>query len=181
MVSSVKRALKVTVAPALITSWQLDSVLTLIEGVLNNRPLTIPSSNSQDESPLTPSHFMGCSKWVGLHPEDLTSKRYQKGWTQINTVVDHFWRRFMVEYIPELNINKINGKELSWQIGEIVVVLSKRNERGIWPLGKILKVLPHSGDNVHSKTGNLDARLKSRNEVSLPCAEIEYQPIIMTA
>ena len=57
----------------------------------------------------------------------------------------------MKEYIPELNVNRLSGKELSWTPGEIVVVLSKRNERGVWPLGRIIKVLPHSGDGVVRK------------------------------
>ena len=57
----------------------------------------------------------------------------------------------MKEYVPEINCNKKGGKQLSWVPGEIVVVLSTKNERGVWPLGKIIKVLPHKGDNCVRK------------------------------
>ena len=42
----------------------------------------------------------------------------------------------MVEYVPEKNHKNTSGTENHWNEGEIVVVLSKKNDRGIWPLGK---------------------------------------------
>ena len=53
--------------------------------------------------------------------------------------------------MKENNLNNKSGKELNCTVGEVVIVLSKKNDRGIWPLGKILKIFPHSGDGVVRK------------------------------
>ena len=57
----------------------------------------------------------------------------------------------MSEYIPEKNVHNKKGVEQKWKTGEIVVVLSNKNERGVWPLGRVIRVLPHAGDGIVRK------------------------------
>lgn len=58
LIGLTKLSLKKVLGKTNISLEELQTILTEIEAVLNDRPLTYPSSELDDEHPLTPSHLL---------------------------------------------------------------------------------------------------------------------------
>ena len=72
-----------------------------------------------------------------------------KRWRRVQQVTQHFWERWMTEYIQYLNSRKI------WQtpcrnldVGEVVLVISPDIPQGKWSLGYIVEVMKSSDEQV---------------------------------
>lgn len=73
-----------------------------MENIVNSRPLTPVSLDATDEVPLTPNHFLlGGNFYLFLSnnfEKDDTFSRKQ--WRKVGQMADHFWRRWVKEYLP---------------------------------------------------------------------------------
>ena len=58
MVDLTKQAIKKTLGRAFVTLQQLETIITEIEVMLNDRPLTYVSPDLSNPEPLTPSHLL---------------------------------------------------------------------------------------------------------------------------
>jgi hypothetical protein len=144
-VRSVKHHLRRVLGSAHLTYEDLYTTLTQIEALLNSRPLTPLSSDRNDFLPLTPGHFIIGRSMTAIPEQDLTSRtrlvdRYQK----IQQLRQHFWARWQLEYISELQIRtkwrqSTNG-ELT--IGTLVVIKDKQQPPIKWLLGRIRRIFP---------------------------------------
>lgn len=79
------------------------SALVEIEGIINSRPLTeIPIG--EGEPALTPNHFLlgtsGGLKPFGEFNDEKAVLR--KNWQTSEQIANHYWRRWVVEYLPNL-------------------------------------------------------------------------------
>ena len=106
MVQCVKKVLRVTlkeVAPKEQSMFQ--SLLIEAENIVNSRPLTHLPLSSQDEEPLTPNHFLlGCPN-TAQTPSGIDIGKpavLRKQWRISRQLRDHFWKRWIVEYLPTL-------------------------------------------------------------------------------
>ena len=101
---SVKRSLKAILGKDLINEEVLQTVFTEAERIANSRPLTRNSSSTNDDEPLTPSHFVYTRPTVNLPPEmaDDSDKFSRKRWRQAQLLANHNWKRWLREYIPSL-------------------------------------------------------------------------------
>ena len=111
----------------------LRTVLVEAEAIVNSRPLTFVSVDPNDEEALTPNHFlMGCSSPLSppgiFKKEDLAST---KRWRTAQILVDHFWKRWVREYLPCLT------RRVKWlqptkpiDVGSIVVIVDPTLPRG---------------------------------------------------
>ena len=104
LVGCVKVALRNIVKERLVTDFQLMTLLTEIETIINSRPLTETSDDINDLEALTPNHFLlGRANRhlpMGVFTDhDLCSR---KRWRQVQLLADHFWKRFRKEYLPSL-------------------------------------------------------------------------------
>ncbi|XP_048003247.1 uncharacterized protein LOC125239646 isoform X1 [Leguminivora glycinivorella] len=107
--------------------------------------LVCDSSDQNDLLPLTPGHFIIGRSMTAIPEEDLTSRtrlvdRYQK----IQQLRQHFWARWQLEYISELQIRtkwrqSTNGQ---LEIGTLVVIKDKQQPPIKWLLGRIQRVFP---------------------------------------
>ena len=112
MVRSTKRCLKKTISRAKLTYDELLTSLIEVEMVINSRPLTYVSPDDLQE-PLMPAHLMGkqirCLPDViccGDDPDDedvnLTHDYLTRRMKYLNVVLNHFWKRWQMEYLLEL-------------------------------------------------------------------------------
>ncbi|XP_059055798.1 uncharacterized protein LOC131849703 [Achroia grisella] len=88
------------------TYEEMTTCLIQIEAVLNCRPLTPLSSDPNDFSALTPSHFLIGRPLLSVpQPQvtdtDVNLSRLDR-WRRIQHIRQHFWRRFHNEYISIL-------------------------------------------------------------------------------
>jgi putative ribosome biogenesis GTPase RsgA len=66
-----------------------------------------------------------------------------KSWRQAKQIVEHFWRRWLLEYLPTLTERKkFTKKTRGLMVGDLVLVADKESARGTWSVGQITKVMP---------------------------------------
>lgn len=58
MIKAAKRAITAILGNADITDEELLTAFIEAESLINSRPLTYQSANSEDNTPLTPNHFL---------------------------------------------------------------------------------------------------------------------------
>ena len=148
LIRSTKRCLKKVMKNRKLTYEELLTVLTEIEAVINNRPLTYIDEEDFDQI-LTPSHlFCGrrtlenateSSVSIDLDRPDMVRRN-----KLINAIIGHFWKRWRNEYLIELReTHKMKTKQKMLQIneGDVVLVQDEGVKRNKWKLGKIEEVI----------------------------------------
>ena len=73
-----------------------------IESNMNSRPLTYTSSDINDPLPLTPNHFLLGRPTVNFPPGVFSERKItiSKSWRTSQHLAEHFWNRFLRQYIP---------------------------------------------------------------------------------
>ncbi|XP_072398120.1 uncharacterized protein [Diabrotica undecimpunctata] len=149
-VKSVKANLKRVMTDTKLDYERFVTLLTQIEGVLNSRPLSALSSNPSDLLPLTPAHFligraMDSVPEINLSNSSITSlSRFQ----QLQQLRHHFWKRWCLEYISELQERKKWKANQSKIQTDTLVLIKERNLPPLnWCLGRV-EVLHPGVDGV---------------------------------
>ena len=153
LVRTVKRSLKAIVGNNPMNEEVLTTVLTEAERIANSRPLTPNSSSPDDTEPLTPAHFLNVRPSVNIPPEvvDEKNKFSRKRWRQAQLLANHFWRRWLREYLPSLQErHKWQQEQRNVRVGDIVMVADDNVRRNQWILGRVLNVFPGSDGLVRS-------------------------------
>lgn len=145
LVKTVKIALYAVLKERVPTEETLHTLLTEVEHTVNSRPLTTVSVDPTEEESLTPNHFLlGKSNGapiVGTF-EDITLVG-KTDWRAAQRLADHFWNRWLKEYLPELLPRRMNnGEKSQLRIGDIVIIIDRSLPRNVWPRGEIVKTLP---------------------------------------
>jgi hypothetical protein len=145
LVKSVKRALKTVLRNQCVHEDTLQTVMCEVENVVNGRPLTHVSTDVSDAEPLTPNHFllhrsMKVSSPLDTRDEDLATR---KRWRLTQVLTDHFWRRWLKEYLPTLTVaSKWTSEKPNLKPDDVVLVVDRNAPRGHWPLARVLEVFP---------------------------------------
>lgn len=145
LVKSVKLALKVTLRERAPTDEVLATLLAEAEALVNARPLTHVSPDAADPEALTPSHLLlGSSSGrpipAQLSDSDLCSR---SGWRRALRLADHFWRRWVMEYLPTLAPRRVRGLPTpTISIGDPVLIADGDLPRGTWPRGIVSRTFP---------------------------------------
>ena len=146
LIKSAKKAIKVILGDADVTDEELHTAVSGAERLLNSRPITYVSSDPNDLSPLTPSHFLVGEIGGPFAPEALDREQTynpRKRWHRVQQLLGQFWKRWRKEFLPSLNVRKKwfhprhNLKE-----GDIVLIVEPNASRGEWPLGRVIEAYP---------------------------------------
>ena len=146
MIKSAKKAIKAILGNADITDEELHTAICDAERLLNSRPITFVSSDPDDLSPLTPSHFLIGQLGGKFAPETADRDEVfnpRKRWHRVQQLVGQFWKRWRREFLPSLNTRKKwfhpthNLKE-----DDVVMLVEPNAKRGEWPLGRVIEVFP---------------------------------------
>ena len=139
------------------------TVFTEVESVLNSRPLCAVSDDPNDCEPITPNNLL-LQRPVPTFPpgsfvkEDIYAR---KKWRQTQILADHFWERWLKEYIPALQERQKWHKPCrNAEVGDLVLLVDQCLPRGSWHLGRVVKVYPGRDGLVNTvevkkKTSNL--------------------------
>ena len=160
MIRSVRKILRSLLKEQVVSDEVLLTLMAEVEAILNARPLTPLSFDPGEDGPLTPNHLLLLRANPSLPPglfkkEDAYIRRR---WRQTQYLADQFWRRWMREYLPALQLRqKWTQREQNLQVGDLVLVADERVSRGHWPLGRVSQTYPdHEGNvrQVEVKTGS---------------------------
>ena len=104
----------------------LRTLLVEVECIINSRPLTFPSSDPDDWSPLTPNHILTMKAKVVVPPPGCfqgDDMYLHKRWRRVQYLANLFWSRWRREYIHNLQErSKWNNVKRGLRVGDTVLV-----------------------------------------------------------
>ena len=133
-----------------VTDEVLSTLLCEVERIMNDRPISANEDSPDDEPALTPGMLLTFQRRptvpTGLFDEkDAFSRRW---WRQAQHLANVFWRRWVAEYLPTLQLRqKWTRERPSININDLVLVSDETTPRGEWPLGRIEEVI-HGRDDL---------------------------------
>ena len=69
--------------------------------------------------------------------------RYSKRWRQAHLLANSFWKRWLSEYLPSLQLRQERLQlKRNMQAKDLVLMVDKRCSSGQWPLAIVEKVFP---------------------------------------
>lgn len=112
---------------------------------------------------MTPNHLLLLKTEPSIppgvfKPEDSYSRRR---WRQVQYMADLFWKRWIKEYLPELQQRqKWTRKTQNFDKGDIVLIIDDTAPRSSWLMGRITETLPDANGlvrqvQVQTKTSTL--------------------------
>jgi hypothetical protein len=110
----------------------LSTLMCEVESIINSRPITKSSDDSNDVEALTPNHLLLLRPCPSLPPgifsEDDTYSR--RRWKQIQYMANVFWSRWIKEYLPQLQQRQKWCKPArNLTVNDIVLVIDDRLPR----------------------------------------------------
>ncbi|XP_071123186.1 uncharacterized protein [Mytilus edulis] len=179
LIALTKTSLKKVLGRSQVNMETLQTVVTEIETILNDRPLTYPSSNIKDCEALTPSHLLYGRRISTLpypqskienilDPTYMGHKDLNKSVYRQTQLIQHFWKRWKSEYHTSLReFHRTIGKnEQLINTGDIVQI---HNEcpRINWKIGIVIELARGNDGLVRS------ARIRtSTGETTRPIAKL---------
>ncbi|XP_058456361.1 uncharacterized protein LOC131433782 [Malaya genurostris] len=157
-VKSFKTLLKRTIGSHSLVYDEMQTVLVQIEAILNSRPLTPLSNDSDDFEALTPGHFLIQRPLVAIPEPNLSEipENRLSAWQKIQHYTQGIWKKWTFQYLSELhNRTKWMQHKENVAVGTMVVLKEENLPPLKWLLGRITEV--HHGPDgnirvVHVRT-----------------------------
>ena len=186
LIGVTKTTMKKILGRAFIDLQSLQTIVTEVEAMMNDRPLTYVSSSRDDPEPLTPSHLLfgrrltnlphintDSSTSSGIHRRADAQQRLKRH-TQL---LDQYWRRWKHEYLTSLReFHRASGvKNETIRVGDVVVVHEDFQPRLQWSLAVVERLL--TGNDGHTRAACIRTQngLTTRPIVKLYPLEVSYE------
>lgn len=160
LVRSIKAAMMSLPQTRKMDDEALQTVVVEAEAIVNSRPLTYLPLDSEEQESLTPNHFLLYSSSGIKQPSteiDESSKDPIKVHDLIQRNLDHFWKRWIREYLPTLTRrSKWFAETKPVEVGDLVIVIDETKRNG-WDRGRVQEVLPGRDGRIRRavvQTGN---------------------------
>ncbi|XP_070571330.1 uncharacterized protein [Ptychodera flava] len=154
LIALTKNAIKKTLGRVFISFDELSTVVTEIEAVLNDRPLTYVSSSIHDKIGLTPNHLLHgrtltSLPYIEVTDEEVTDPPYSdhhevnKRYEHLSRLHAQFWRRWSSEYLTALRERHLTtgSRNNVIKVGDVVIIHSDTEKRQKWHLGTVTKLI----------------------------------------
>jgi transposase InsO family protein len=156
LVKSVKAALTHVLKEKAPRVETLLTAMAEVEYTINSRPLTHIAVEPDEEVPLTPNHFLlggGCRPMLAHYGPGTEDVCLRKQWRVAQQLADHFWRRWVREYMPTLTLrDKWHDKTAALAVGDVVVIVDPALPRNSWPKARVQEVHPGRDGQVRAVT-----------------------------
>ena len=156
MIRSVRRILRALLGTQIVNDETLLTIMTEVEKILNDRPLTKLSEDPKDLEPLTPNHLLLSHRNHCLAPGDFSTAsadKYTRCWRQAQYLSNIFWRRWVDEYLLSLQERqKWFRPHRNLAVGDLVLITDQHSPRGQWPMGIVEEVMADRDGDVHQAT-----------------------------
>ena len=155
IVKLTKRALRIVSHDRPMYEDSLSTFITEIESVLNSRPLTSVTDDPNDYNVLTPNHFLLGRQTLPFTMND--EKAFNRVcWRAVEALSNMFWKRFIQEYLPMLNIRKKwNREKRDFKENDFVIMKNEHQHRSLWSVGRIIFV----NKGIDGKVRSVQVRL----------------------
>ncbi|EYC01616.1 hypothetical protein Y032_0105g3654 [Ancylostoma ceylanicum] len=172
LVGSVKKALNKSIGRRKLSFFDMSTILTRIEAILNTRPLTKGDSEDLTKLPLRPVDFLQGNVKFSLPDGNAlqlendadydpsfiqTEKQTLEAIRFSEMMADKFWDTWKTQYLVSLReAEKVKYKQPRHttrsvpELGEIVLIEQDLIPRGNWPYGKVVELISSSDGLVRS-------------------------------
>ena len=171
-VKSMKRHLRRIVGQQKLSNEELLTVLTLIEAILNSRPLTPLSNDPNDLAPLTPAHFLIGSSFNPVPTSNLQLPLNTR-FRLIQQIQKDFWNAWKRDYLVTLQVRKkwfTNGPEINRD--DLVLIADDDLKPLQWKTGRVVEL--YSGNDDITRVVKLKT---STGEMIRPVIKLRKLPI----
>ncbi|XP_039463670.1 uncharacterized protein LOC120436908 [Oreochromis aureus] len=159
-----------------LTHEVLVTFMAEVTAIVNSRPLTTVSADSEHPEILTPAMLL--TQKVGVppvppgqfHDQDL----FRAQWRRVQYLANVFWGRWRREYLSGLQgRRKWRAPKPNLQIGDVVLLKEGQENRIDWPLGLVTKTFPSQDGRVRKievkiiRSGECRVYLRPISEVVL--------------
>ncbi|KAL4008074.1 hypothetical protein ACER0C_001926 [Sarotherodon galilaeus] len=169
-IRSIRKVLSSVVEQQVLDEEGLHTLLCEVEAIINSRPISRVSTDPNDLEALTPNHLLLMKARTPLPPgvfsrSDLYSRRR---WRQVQYLADLFWRRWIKEYLPDLQRRqKWAQPQRNISQGDIVLIVDDSAPRNSWLMGRVIQTLEDAKGRVRQ------AKVKtSKNILLRPVAKL---------
>ena len=165
LIQSVKKILRALIRMQTLTDESLQVFMAEAERIMIDRPLT--AATDTENQPLTPAMLLQSQAKTSSLPPGLFEKKdlyTRRWWRQVQYLADVFWKRWMKEYLPNLQ-RRTKWKQVQkcLKVGDLVLIADEATPRGHWPMGVVEEVKRSSDDLVRSVTIRTTKGLKERS------------------
>jgi len=164
MIRSVRRVLSSLTNDRVLTGDQLETFLLEAESIVNSRPLTPVTMDTDGETPLTPIHLLRVNASFGLPPTrtDENDSYARRSWRHVQYLVSRFSKRFAWDYLRTVIARpKWCQKEGNPEVGDIVLVSCNWKRFVSFPVASAKGLLRFSRMNM-ALYGHAVVKLKDR-------------------
>nr|XP_054773349.1 uncharacterized protein LOC129281437 [Lytechinus pictus] len=152
LIRTTKKVLGSLMTQQVLSDEGLATLLCIVESIVNGRPLTVISDDVRDPEPLTPSHLL-----LLRHSHDYPVDNFEKNdvygrrrWRRVQYLANVFWRRWVREYLPTLQLRQKWTKEVrNLKDGDIVLIVDDL-PRNQWLIGRVIETYPGRDGLVRS-------------------------------
>ncbi|XP_029997552.1 uncharacterized protein LOC115424424 [Sphaeramia orbicularis] len=152
LIRSIRKVLNSTLQTQHLDEEGLQTALCEVEPILNSRPITQESMDPNDLEALTPNHLLLLKSNPCLPPglfqkDDLYAR---KRWKKVQYISDFFWKRWIKEYLPQLQQRqKWTRIKRNFMPGDAVLIVDDSMPRGSWIIGRVTATVPDKKGLVH--------------------------------
>jgi hypothetical protein len=147
IVQKAKIAIMAVLSEASFNEDQLRTAAVIAASIINNHPLAYELSEEGEPAALTPSDFLYGKTMRDIAPFMDPSTTMPKRFLHLQKTMQHYWKRFMSEIVPELN--KFHSRSTNMDTlkpGDVVIMLDV-HQRGEYPLG-VVEESPVGADGI---------------------------------
>ncbi|XP_044751667.1 uncharacterized protein LOC123311663 [Coccinella septempunctata] len=155
LIQSIKKIMKEILKCRYPPEHVLRTVLLECESILNSRPLTHVSLDSDDAESLTPNHFLIGPSNISPSFTETAEKdlNLMSSWRAAQRLADMFWSKWSREYLPTLIRSskwyRDNG-ERSIQLGDVVIMVDPDGPRNLWQKAVVINVYPAKDGKIRT-------------------------------
>ena len=158
-IRTIRRVIAGVCKEQVLTDESLHTLFCTVENIVNSRPLTVVSTDPDDFTPLTPNHLLipkvKLEDGRALSDPNVSAKLSRRHLQQVNLLADTFWKRWVREYLPELQRRgKWTQENRHLSRGDIVLVMEPTVPRSKWKLGRVMDGVKENHRSVQVRTEN---------------------------